>query len=94
LAIRITSPNGAQRGNYRQDVFFSEQDRAVYLSLVASYAADFDLRLLGFTLMINHVHWQLGTGYAFTSSENFSALRRLYRAIGDRLRFEVSGTEH
>ena len=46
-----------QRGNYRQDVFFSEQDRAVYLSLVASYAADFDLRLLGFCLMTNHVHW-------------------------------------
>jgi putative transposase len=46
-----------QRGNYRQDVFYSEQDRAVYLSLVAAYAADFDLRLLGFTLMTNHVHW-------------------------------------
>jgi putative transposase len=25
--------------------------------LVAAYAADFDLRLLGFTLMTNHVHW-------------------------------------
>lgn len=45
-----------QRGNYRQDVFYSEQDRAVYLSLVAAYAADFELRLLGFTLMTNHVH--------------------------------------
>ena len=45
-----------QRGNYQQDVFFSEQDRLVYLSLLADYAARFDLRILGYCLMTNHVH--------------------------------------
>ncbi|MCZ2155865.1 MAG: transposase [Bryobacterales bacterium] len=45
-----------QRGNYRQDVFFSEQDRSVYLSLLAGYAAEHGLRVLGFCRMTNHIH--------------------------------------
>ncbi|MCW5964960.1 MAG: transposase [Bryobacterales bacterium] len=45
-----------QRGNYRQNVFFSEQDRAIYLNLLARYSADFDPQILGFCLMTNHVH--------------------------------------
>ena len=45
-----------QRGNYRQDVFFSDQDRALYLSLLAKHAATYHLRILGYCLMTNHVH--------------------------------------
>lgn len=45
-----------QRGNYCQDVFYSEQDRVVYLSLLAGYAAEHELRILGHCLMTNHIH--------------------------------------
>ena len=45
-----------QRGNYRQDVFYSEQDRLLYLALLAEQAEKYQLRLLGYCLMTNHIH--------------------------------------
>ena len=53
-----------QRGNYRQDLFFSEQDRSVYLSLLSGYAADHGLRILGYCLMTNHIHLIAVPGHA------------------------------
>jgi putative transposase len=44
------------RGNYRQSVFFSEEDRAAYLNLLARYACLEALDVLGWCLMTNHVH--------------------------------------
>jgi putative transposase len=45
-----------QRGNNRQDVFFSDDDRRVYLECLALYARRFGLDILGWCLMTNHVH--------------------------------------
>ena len=45
-----------QRGNNRQDVFFTDDDRRVYLEFLRDYSRQFDLRLLGWCLMTNHVH--------------------------------------
>ncbi|HPD16451.1 MAG TPA: transposase [Planctomycetota bacterium] len=45
-----------QRGNNRQDVFFTDDDRAAYLALLARHAREFGLRVLGYCLMTNHVH--------------------------------------
>ena len=45
-----------QRGNNRQDVFFVDDDRQVYLGLLARHAARFGLQVLGYCLMPNHVH--------------------------------------
>ena len=45
-----------QRGNNRQDVFFVDDDRRVYLGFLARYARDFGLSVLGYCLMTNHVH--------------------------------------
>lgn len=45
-----------QRGNGRQDVFFSDDDRRVYLSLLTEYGARFGLGIVGYCLMSNHVH--------------------------------------
>jgi REP element-mobilizing transposase RayT len=44
------------RGNYRQQVFFDSEDYETYLSLLGKHAASFQVRLLGWYLMINHVH--------------------------------------
>ena len=45
-----------QRGNNRQDVFFSDQDRIHYLQILHYQSRRHDVRLLGWCLMTNHVH--------------------------------------
>jgi putative transposase len=46
-----------QRGVDRQPVFFTDVDRHVYLDLIHSSARRFQVSLLGYCLMSNHVHW-------------------------------------
>lgn len=45
-----------QRGNNRQDVFFVDDDRRAYLSLLEERSAAYGLNVLGYCLMTNHVH--------------------------------------
>ena len=45
-----------QRGNNRQDAFFVDDDRRVYLEMLKEQAARHGLRLLCYCLMTNHVH--------------------------------------
>ena len=45
-----------QRGNYRQNIFFSDGDRLTYLGLLSQYSRTARLRLIGYCLMTNHVH--------------------------------------
>jgi putative transposase len=46
-----------QRGVDRQDIFFSEADREVYLRMAAWGMQEFGVRVLAYCLMTNHVHW-------------------------------------
>ncbi len=45
-----------QRGNNRQDVFFVDDDRRVYLELLREQAVKYGLDILAYCLMGNHVH--------------------------------------
>jgi putative transposase len=45
-----------QRGNLRADVFFSPADREMYVALLRHYSEWFQLSVLGYCLMTNHVH--------------------------------------
>ncbi len=45
-----------QRGNRREDVFFSDGDRNVYLKLLLEYGRRHGLAVKGYCLMTNHVH--------------------------------------
>jgi len=45
-----------QRGNNRQDVFFVDEDRRVYLELLQEQAQKYGLEVLAYCLMTNHVH--------------------------------------
>ncbi len=45
-----------QRGNNRQDVFFVDDDRRVYLGLLAEQSRRFGLSVVCHCLMTNHVH--------------------------------------
>jgi putative transposase len=57
---RIVIPGVAhhvtQRGNRRQPVFFSDDDRRLYLALVREGCANARVRCLAWCLMDNHVH--------------------------------------
>ena len=59
LAIVVaaeTPHHVTQRGNARRDVFLSDNDRLVYLSLLQHHSKAAGLDLLGYCLMSNHVH--------------------------------------
>lgn len=45
-----------QRGNRRQRVFFSDDDRLVYLELLSHFTKTHDVDIWGYCLMDNHVH--------------------------------------
>ncbi len=45
-----------QRGNNRQDVFFNDHDRRLYLHLLGQRCLLYDLKIYGYCLMTNHVH--------------------------------------
>ena len=45
-----------QRGNRRQKVFFNEDDYAQYLKLLENYSRKFNLDILAYCLMPNHIH--------------------------------------
>ncbi len=45
-----------QRGNRREDVFFTDDDRLIYLEWLQLYCEKNDVSVLGYCLMTNHVH--------------------------------------
>ncbi len=45
-----------QRGNRREEIFLTDEDRQVYLTWVTDYAQQHGVDLLGYCLMPNHVH--------------------------------------
>ena len=57
---RVVAPGAphhvTQRGNYRQDIFYSDEDRTTYLGLLVEYSTTAHLKLIGYCLMTNHVH--------------------------------------
>jgi putative transposase len=56
IAIPDVPHHIAQRGNNRQDVFFVDDDRRVYLSILKEQSEKFGLEILGWCLMTNHIH--------------------------------------
>ena len=57
---RVTLPGVAhhvtQRGNNREIVFHSSDDRRFYLELLRRHAAHYGVSVLGYCLMTNHIH--------------------------------------
>ena len=51
-----TSHHITQRGNYRQTVFFRDEDRRFYLDLLSEFLPHYRVALEGYCLMNNHVH--------------------------------------
>lgn len=49
------------RGNHRLEIFRDDEDRQVYLSMLAQVKAKHPFKLYAYCLMSNHVHFQLET---------------------------------
>ncbi len=45
-----------QRGNRRENVFFSDEDRRTYLAWLREYCAKHGVEILAYCLMTNHMH--------------------------------------
>ena len=45
-----------QRGNRREDIFFSDEDRETYLALLKEYSEEHQVEILAYCLMTNHIH--------------------------------------
>jgi len=45
-----------QRGNRREDIFFTETDRNIYLKWLNEYTQKYNVDVLAYCLMTNHVH--------------------------------------
>jgi REP-associated tyrosine transposase len=60
-AARVVVPDHAyhvtQRGNGRQPIFLSDDDRRRYLAWIQHYSSQYQLSLLAYCLMDNHVHF-------------------------------------
>ena len=45
-----------QRGNRREDVFFSTEDRLYYLEWLRTYSLKYEVEIMAYCLMTNHIH--------------------------------------
>jgi len=65
-----------QRGNNRRDVFFDDSDRELYISLLREYTAQYQVKILGYCLMTNHVHLIAVPGAYITTYTRWLHIRR------------------
>ena len=55
--VEVGAPHHiTQRGNNRQEIFPSAQDRRAYIQRLRTECSRHNLRVLGYCLMTNHVH--------------------------------------
>ena len=75
----------SQRGNNRQDVFFVDDDRRVFLSLLAEASKRFNLAVDGYCLMTNHVHLVVTPERPDSLSNTLKRTNQLYAQYINRL---------
>ncbi|MCD6217263.1 transposase [bacterium] len=56
IVVRNVPHHVTQRGNRRQDVFFSTKGRKKYLGWLAQYSSRYRFEILAYCLMTNHIH--------------------------------------
>jgi putative transposase len=88
-SARIIIPDCAhhvtQRGNNRQDVFFVDEDREVYLEYLLDASERFGLRIEGYCLMTNHVHLVATPHYETSLAEAMKRTNQLYAQYVNRM---------
>ncbi|MCC6858083.1 MAG: transposase [Bryobacterales bacterium] len=80
-----------QKGNFAQPVFFTDEDRVLYLSLLTEHSLKACLELLGWCLMTNHVHLLVVPGRPHSMA---SALRRIHSEYSQALNQRLGRSGH
>jgi putative transposase len=70
-----------QRGNRRQRVFFSEEDRAFYLTLLGRLAKKHGIAIWAYCLMGNHVHMVAVPERADSFARGLGEIHRRYTLV-------------
>jgi len=85
---RITIPgvphHVTQRGNRKQNVFFSDADRRLYLQIIKEQALRFGLKIWAYCLMSNHVHFIVVPETGHSLSRGLGEAHRRYTRIINR----------
>jgi putative transposase len=79
-----------QRGNNRQEVFLSDEDRQFYLATLAEGCRRYEITVLGYCLMTNHVHLVAIPGRPDSLSGGVGGAHRRYTEYVHR-RYRRSG---
>lgn len=92
---RIVVPGAAhhitQRGNNRQPVFLDDEDRLKYLELIRLFGVEFQLRIVAYCLMGNHVHI---VGVPGAESSLADAIGRTHQQYTDYFHGKYGRTGH
>jgi putative transposase len=74
-----------QRGNNRQDVFFVDADRQVFLQYLLEAAERFALEVEGYCLMSNHIHLVVTPQREDSLAEGLKRANQMYAQYVNRL---------
>jgi REP element-mobilizing transposase RayT len=87
---RIVAPGIPQRGNNRQDIFLTDDDRRFYIQTLREKSEQFGLTVLGHCVMTNHVHVVADASHIFIQPASAGlpvpARMQIRRAAGTRTR--------
>ncbi len=75
-----------QRGNYRQNIFEDDEDRAKYMELFMEYKEKHGLKLYAWCLMDNHVHFVIEPSTEKTLGLVFNGVNMRYSQYFNRKR--------
>jgi REP element-mobilizing transposase RayT len=93
IAIANLPHHVTQRGNARQFLLAADSEKTVYFELLAEYLALYEVLLLGYCLMSNHVHLILLPPEvdSLTKPGDRRNVSRSLQNIPTTLRFQISG---
>ena len=80
-----------QRGNRREEVFFTEDDRHQYLEWLADYCQHYKVEVLAYCLMTNHIHLVV---VPLTEASLQQALKPLHMRYAQQLNRQRGWTGH
>jgi putative transposase len=75
-----------QRGNRREDIFFTEEDRKKYLEWLKEYSEKYGLQIWAYCLMTNHIHLVAVPRYKDSLEKAMRPLHTKYALHINRLR--------
>ncbi|MDD4295193.1 MAG: transposase [Candidatus Omnitrophica bacterium] len=79
-----------QRGNYKQRIFSNDTDRQKYLSFLKEESDQYDLKILAYCLMPNHVHFIVVPGKEDSMAKVFKYAHMKYSQYYNK-RMRITG---